>query len=322
MGRSDGTLRIATLVSAVLIVLMLPQSAAHAQTAEAASAVSTARAVGASLSTETNEETARAAAASPSSETNVERAARDAEAEESEEFIETDRNSFTFARMTAGANRLIVESSYSFIDLHGEKIKNSFPELLMRYGIGDRFELRLGWNYETVRERKPDAGDIAGFFGANAEQQLFYGFKVALTRQSGWLPGSALLAQGHTPTGGPQTATQLRTGYVVGWQLPNGWDFDAALRFGTDTAEGRPYVIWAPSAVLKIPLTTSKRLFTHVEYFAIITNGKNEDTSINFVDTALHFLITPNIEIGAIVAFGPGSHALNIVTNAGIGVRF
>src|ERR1700761_9638214 len=91
---------------------------------------------------------------------------------ETRDFIETDRNSFTFARVTPGADRLIVESSYSYINLSGEKIKNSFPELLLRYGIGDRFELRLGWNYETGRERMPGGGDIAGFFGANAEQQL------------------------------------------------------------------------------------------------------------------------------------------------------
>ena len=74
-----------------------------------------------------------------------------AEPAEAEDFIETDRNSFTFARVTPGAGRLIVESSYSYINLSGEKIKNSFPELLMRYGIGERFELRLGWNFETGR---------------------------------------------------------------------------------------------------------------------------------------------------------------------------
>jgi hypothetical protein len=254
--------------------------------------------------------------------TSEEPADSEAERSEVEEFIETDRNSFTFARMTVGANRLIIGSSYSFIDLHGEKIKNSFPELLMRLGIGDRFELRLGWNYESGRERLPAAGNIAGFFGANAEQQMFYGFKAAVTQQSGWMPGSALLAQGHTPTGGHQSVTQLRTGYVVGWILPNRWHFDASFRFGTDDDEGRPYVLWAPSAVLKIPLTPSERLFTHVEYFGVITNGKQEDISLHFVDTALHYLITPNMEIGAIVAFGPHSHGLNIVTNVGIGIRF
>src|SRR5262245_52538773 len=44
-----------------------------------------------------------------------------AEAIEAEDFIETDRNSFTFARVTPGANRLIVESSFSYINLTGEK---------------------------------------------------------------------------------------------------------------------------------------------------------------------------------------------------------
>ena len=34
----------------------------------------------------------------------------------------------------------------------------------MRYGIGDRFELRLGWNYEVGREHMPGGGNIAGFF--------------------------------------------------------------------------------------------------------------------------------------------------------------
>jgi hypothetical protein len=105
-----------------------------------------------------------------------------AEAIEAEDFIETDRNSFTFARVTAGANRLIAESSFSYINITGEKVKFSFPELVLRYGIGDRFELRLGWNYETGRERVPGGGDIAGFFAANAEQQMYHGFKAVVTR--------------------------------------------------------------------------------------------------------------------------------------------
>jgi hypothetical protein len=241
---------------------------------------------------------------------------------ESRHFIESDRNSFTFAPVTAGANRLIVESSYSYINITGEKVKNSFPELLMRYGIGERFELRLGWNYETGRERLPGAGDIGGFFAANAEQQMYYGFKAVVTRQSGWIPASALLVQGHTPTGGPQSVTQIRTGYVAGWKLPNRWEFDAALRFGTDKDQEGGYRLWAPSAVLKIPLTPSERWFTHVEYFGVFTQGKENDTNMHFVDVGLHHLFTPNIQAGAIVAFGPHSGGMNLVTNVGIGVRF
>jgi hypothetical protein len=244
------------------------------------------------------------------------------EAIDAEDFIETDRNSFTFARVTPGANRLIVESSFSYINLTGQKSTYSFPELLMRYGIGDRIELRLGWNYEVGRERVPGGGTIAGFFGANAEQQMYYGFKTVVTRQSGWIPGSAFLLQGHTPTGGPQSVSQLRTGYVLGWTLPNRWEFDAGFRFGTDKDEEGGYTLWAPSAVLKLPLTQNDRWFTHVEYFGVFTQGKENDTNRHFVDVGLHHLFTPNIEAGAIVAFGPHSGGLNLVTNVGIGIRF
>ncbi len=63
--------------------------------------------------------------------------------------------------------------SCAYINLTGQKNSFSFPELLLRYGIGDRFELRLGWNYETGREVVPGTGTIGGFFAANAEQQMY-----------------------------------------------------------------------------------------------------------------------------------------------------
>ena len=78
----------------------------------------------------------------------------DTESQEREEFIETDRNSFTFAPMTPGAGRLIFESAYSYINIGNEGAKHSFPESVFRYGIGDRLELRLGYNFETGRAKR------------------------------------------------------------------------------------------------------------------------------------------------------------------------
>ena len=54
----------------------------------------------------------------------------------------------------------------------------------------------------------------------------------------------------------------------------------------------------------------------------MMTQGKENDTNMHFVDVALHHLITPNVEVGAIVAFGPHSGGMNLVTNFGIGMRF
>src|SRR5215468_4347719 len=66
-----------------------------------------------------------------------------------EDAIETDRDSFTPATTTVGRGRLVIESAYSFLDNRGVKETHSFPELLSRYGLTERLELRLGWNYEV-----------------------------------------------------------------------------------------------------------------------------------------------------------------------------
>src|SRR5262245_57065056 len=63
--------------------------------------------------------------------------------------IETDRDSFTPATTTVGYRRLIVESAWSYIDNRAVPDTNSLPELVMRYGVSDWLELRLGWNWEA-----------------------------------------------------------------------------------------------------------------------------------------------------------------------------
>ena len=249
----------------------------------------------------------------------------ESEGEGREEFIETDRNSFTFAPFTPGRNRFIVESAYSYINIGSEGAKHSFPEAVFRYGVGDRLELRFGYNYELGRASEVAEGDIAGNFGINAEQQVLYGFKYAVTRQKTefrYMPHSAFLAQAHTPIGSVEGQTQMRLGYAWGWVLPNGWTLDQAFRFGTDRERDDGYTLWAPSAVLRIPLGREKRWFTHVEYFGIMTQAKERDFSKQFIDTGLHYFITPNFEVGSVVAFGINDQTRGVFVNVGFGIRF
>ena len=192
----------------------------------------------------------------------------------------------------------------------------------MRYGLTRRLELRLGWNYETGGTENPAVADIANFFGADAQQQMLYGAKFALTHQKGRQPASAFFVQGHTPTGGPQTDSQLRLGYSFGWEFKNDWIFDASFEYGTDVTEGDHYTLWAPSAVLKIPFGREDRWFTHVEYFSVLSVAKQEPFSNHFIDTGLHRLITPDIEVGDLLGFGLNEAAPPIIVSVGLGVRF
>ena len=216
---------------------------------------------------------------------NVEQANREREPEEPEreaeeeprspfeDPIETDRDAFTPSTKTAPLNRWIMESSYSFIDNRGAPDTNSFPELLFRYGLNKRVELRLGWNYEVggggnvVSGSSGEAAEGVDTSHLTREQRLLYGIKASLTEQESWRPDSILIVTGVTPTGGEATATQLRMTYAFGWRLPNRWRIDSALFFTTDSDNGNRFEAWSPSTVLRVPL--GERFQIHAEYFGV-----------------------------------------------------
>src|SRR5262245_16696502 len=228
------------------------------------------------------------------------RAEREARSEE--EPIETDRDSFTPATTTAGRGRLIVESAYSFLDNRGVKETHSFPELILRYGLTERIELRLGWNFEVggvgndITGIDVGASDLPPEKKLERESNLAYGVKLLVTRNEGWVPGSALILQGFTPTSGKATDTQFVGTYVFGWELPYRMKLDAALRYGTGSEEEDWFNICAPSVVLKVPL--GEKWNVHAEYFGIFSTAKEKEFTRHFVSPGVHYLVTENLEVG------------------------
>src|SRR5262249_47734934 len=196
------------------------------------------------------------------------------------------RDSFTPATTTAGRNRLIVESAYSFLDNREVKETHSFPELILRYGVTERLELRLGWNYEVGGAGNDVTGIDVGESELPIERRLeretniTYGVKLKVTENEGWMPGSALILQGFTPTSGKATDSQFVGTYVFGWELPYRMKLDAALRYGTGSEEEDRFSEWAPSVVLKAPV--GEKWSVHAEYFGLFSEDKDRDFERQF----------------------------------------
>jgi hypothetical protein len=74
--------------------------------------------------------------------------------------------------------RLIIESAYSFIDNRRFKETHSFPELLLRYGLTDRVELRLGGNYEVGGEAAVVSGAVGREDPFASRDRLLYKYTV------------------------------------------------------------------------------------------------------------------------------------------------
>src|SRR5262245_46871064 len=84
--------------------------------------------------------------------------------EEEADEIETDRDSCTPATTTSPWGRFIVEAAHSFVDNRRVAETHSYPELIVRYGLSDWIELRLGWNYEVGGAGSPVSGNVPSDF--------------------------------------------------------------------------------------------------------------------------------------------------------------
>ncbi len=251
-------------------------------------------------------------------------------AEEIEETgeIETDRDSFTPATTLVAPSKVMIEAAWTFIENRDAKETHSLPELLMRYGAADWLELRLGTNYEIGGE-SADVSNSKGAFGEGDEHKeggieeeanVNYGLKLDITDQHGWLPDSALIIQGATPILGKTTATSFGGYYAFGWVLRNGWIWDTSIRYGARGGNEGSSEQWAPSTVVKIPLTEKTK--AHLEYFGMFNNTPDSATEKHYISPGVHYLITENLEVGIRVGWGLNDQASRFFSNVGFGWQF
>ena len=242
---------------------------------------------------------------------------------EKDEPLETDRDSFTFATTTVGRGQTIVEVSSSQIDNRRTPDTNSYPEMITRYGLTERLELRLGWNFEAGGGGDVSIGDAGGEseeLGVRQESRISYGFKYALTKQKAWRPASACIIQASTPTSGSETASRFIVGYVLGWTFFDNWKLDSSIRYGADSEAVDHFNDWAPSVVLKVPV--HEKWTVHGEYFGIFTDGKASNSNPQYFSPGINYLISPDVELGIRTGWGLNQDAANFFSNIGLGVRF
>ena len=238
-------------------------------------------------------------------------------AEVEEDEIETDRDAFTRSPRTVSPGRFVVEGSYTFLDQDAEFDGHLYPDLLVRYGASDWLELRGGWTYESAKYHQ-----LAHPGSEKAEEGISnYGAKLYVTRACGWRPDSSLIVSGYTPTSGESNDTDVSLEYAFGWKLPNTLELESQIRWFALSEEADRFSEWAPSVVLKAPFLYGKAK-AHVEYFSLLSDGRENEYVQHYAGPGLHFLLTPNIEIGARVFWGLSDDSAEFVSNAGMGVRF
>ncbi|HZL88507.1 MAG TPA: transporter [Pirellulaceae bacterium] len=236
-----------------------------------------------------------------------------------DEPIVTDRPDFTEASVTVGRGVLQIETGYTYtFDNDGtQTIGHSYPEALFRYGMfAEWFEWRLAWNY---------AHEIVDGVESAGGEDLYLGFKLALTPQEGILPEMALVPQMTVPTGGSVfRADEVLPG--VNWLY--GWDINDWLATGGSTQFNRTpddvtaqaYTQWAQSWTVNYSLT--ERVGAYTEWFAFFPHSADTARVEHYFDGGFTYLLSDDVQWDIRGGVGLNAAADDYFVGSGLSLRF
>ncbi|MDA0835823.1 MAG: transporter [Planctomycetota bacterium] len=248
----------------------------------------------------------------------------DVESDDDEvEPIVTDRPDFTEASSSVGRGVLQIEMGYTFTQdtSAGTRTQgHSYGEPLFRYGIlDDWLEFRLA--IFPVSEHVTIGAPRSSTSGA---EDIYLGFKVALTEQRGWLPEMALVPQMTIPTGHSQFSndeTLAGLNWLYGWDINDNLSTAGSTQFNRAVDDtGQAYIEFAQSWTVGFGLT--EKLGAYTEWFAFFPNGADTARVEHYGNAGFTYLITDDVQWDIRAGLGLNEAADDFFTGTGISIRF
>ncbi len=231
-------------------------------------------------------------------------------------LVSTDRRDFTDATFSAGAGVVIFETGHTYSKVHTPQTRiglQQVPEMTIRSGITNEFELRFKWlGIAMIDQLDVASGARLKDFGAQDINQI--GFKYEVAQQDGWRPMVTVLGTVGPPSGAPHFSghtTAVGFNNVLGWGLrrwlylkvSQGVDVYGKPSFEYDNSVGPvPFRVavdnvseWHQSVSLLSQL--SKHIGMFHEWYCLYRGDAADNRPDHFIDTGLFIYVTPNVQL-------------------------
>jgi hypothetical protein len=248
----------------------------------------------------------------------------DEEEKDKEEPLESDRPDFTESSTTVGYRRLQIESGYTFTQaIAGDPSHNShdLPELLVRYGLAERLELRVAWDEGIVFDRYIDrtSGRVVTESGSS---DMDFGFKYAISRQDKWRPQMAVIVSVSAPVGAPsQSSRQVdpRVDYLYSWEFTKKLSLNCSTGNQWTAESGDHYSLFFQSASVEYELTKKLHMFN--EWYVLLRRDFADNRPQHYYDGGFTYLVTPNFQLDWRAGVGLSNAADGFFTGCGFVIR-
>ncbi|QDU80837.1 hypothetical protein Pla110_25730 [Polystyrenella longa] len=240
------------------------------------------------------------------------------------EPLVTDRPDFTEASSTVGkgVTQLEFGYTYGYNSDGGESGKShTFGEPLLRHGLyADWLELRVG--LAPIQESTRSQGNKTTTSGL---EDLYLGFKVALTSQDQFLPEMALIPQMTVPTGSEAFSDDRvlpGANWIYSWELTDTISTAGSTQFNiaVDEETASSYTEWAQSWTVATSLSDKTGMYT--EWFAFFPDDADTAQVEHYLNGGFTYLVNDDIQLDVRAGTGLNGAAEDFFTGVGMSIRF
>ncbi len=229
----------------------------------------------------------------------------------------TDRPDATESPLTVPKGSLQVESGgfYTSFEEGGFKTETyTYNTTLLRYGIFDNFEFRLGWNFEETRFslNGQEAADVLSGFSP-----LLAGMKVEIAEEDGWKPQIGLIGHLFLPFTAGNDYRPETTGADFRFSFSNTLSSKSSLSYNVGAAWGND----SPEIAYIYTIAYGYAVTDTFGVYAEVYGDFPEDNRANHLwDAGITYLLKPNLQLDATVgsSFTEGQ---DILLSTGVSFR-
>ncbi|MEX2175333.1 MAG: transporter [Pirellulaceae bacterium] len=240
-----------------------------------------------------------------------------------DEPLASDRPDFTEASTTVGRGVVQLEMGYTYIsddDGPNHSHAHSYPELLARIGLlAEWLEFRIAYNHVSGVEDI----DSLPLNETSGGEDLYLGFKLALTPQEGILPEMALMPQMTVPTGQDDfTAGIVLPGlnWLYGWEINDRFSTAGSTQLNK-AVDDLDEVYWEFAQSWTVGISLTERCGAYTEWFALVPSGSDAARTQHYFNGGLVFPITNDLQFDVRAGLGLSDASDDFFAGAGMVVR-
>jgi Putative MetA-pathway of phenol degradation len=218
--------------------------------------------------------------------------------------------------------RVLLEAGYSFTSNDDDDLKvteHIFPDLLLRYNLTQRIELRVGWPGIIVSKFDDDLTDTTDTYTDSTDPTI--GLKFVLWNQKRLRPRMLMVASlPITSKGNPFSQNNFQPFFntIYGWELNQDTFFSGSSGLSIQQDSTDEYFDYIQSFTLD--RSFSDRLGGYVNFRSTFPNGSKSDEHMLF--GGLYLYLTDNLQLDARAGFGLNETASDLVLGLGVSMGF